>query len=213
MSRYNEQPHNSIARRERGVHQPWASSRLSRRLLLLIATVVLACSVERLPAQSYESADINREYAIKAAYLYQFGRYVQWPANSFVGDSGPLIIGVLGEDPFGNLLEEIARTKRVEGHPIVIRRFASVSEYTFCHILFVCASADPEQKTMILKKLQKTPTLLVGEEPGFVDRGGTINFFLDENKIRFEINTEVAGQDHLKISSKLLSLAKIVSRN
>ena len=213
MSRYQQQPHTSIARRLQGGRLSRTPSQLLRCLLLLISTVVPACGAHRLQAQYDEGSEISREYAIKAAYLYQFGRYVEWPAQAFADERAPLVIGVLGADPFGNLLEEIARTKRIEGRPIVIRRFTSAADCTFCHILFVCASVDSESKTLILQKVRGNPTLLVGEEPGFAERGGTINFFLDENKIRFEINTEVARRDQLKISSKLLSLAKIVSRN
>jgi hypothetical protein len=159
-------------------------------------------------AQSDDGGDVNREYAIKAAYLYQFGHYVQWPASSFTNDRSPLVIGVLGTDPFGGILDEIARTKRIEGRPIVVRRFASMAEYTYCHILFITASVSAEQRAAAFQKLQGVATLIVGEEPGFAEHGGTINFVLDENKIRFEINTEVAKQEQLQISSKLLSLAK-----
>ncbi len=170
---------------------------------------MLAGGVSRLPAQSDDSSEISREYAIKAAYLYQFGRYVEWPAQSFADNRSPLIIGVLGTDPFGGILEEIARTKRIEGRPIVVRRFTSMADYPACHILFITSSVGPEQKAAAIQKAQGTHTLLVGEEPGFVEHGGTINFFLEENKIRFEINAEVAKKNQLKISSKLLSLAKI----
>ena len=179
----------------------------------MLLAVVPACGAWFLQAQYEDGGEVSREYTIKAAYIYQFGRYVEWPAQAFANEHAPLVIGVLGADPFGNLLEEISRTKRIGDRPIVIRRFASAAEYSYSHILFVPASVDQEQKTRILQKLQGVPTLIVGEEPGFAERGGTINFFLDENKIRFEINTEVARRDQLKISSKLLSLAKIVSRN
>jgi hypothetical protein len=119
---------------------------------------------------------------------------------------------VLGVDPFGGVLDEIARSKRIEGHTIVIRRFASMADYTPCHILFIAASVSPEEKAAAIQKARGSAVLLVGEEPGFADEGGMINFFMDENKIRFEINTENAKQDRLKISSKLLSLAKIIGR-
>jgi len=118
-----------------------------------------------------------------------------------------------GADGVSKALEEIARSKRVEGHPIVVRRFQSMANYTACHILFISASVDDQQKTAAIRKLKGTPTLLVGDEPGFAaEKGGTVNFFLEENRIRFEINAEVANRDQLKISSKLLSLAKIVGR-
>jgi hypothetical protein len=173
--------------------------------------MLMAGMVERLCAQD-GSSEINREYAIKAAYLYQFARYVEWPPNAFANETAPLIIGVLGTDPFGGVLDEIARSKRIEGHTIVIRRFASMADYTPCHILFIASSVSPEEKAAAIQKARGSAVLLVGEEPGFADEGGMINFFMDENKIRFEINTENAKQDRLKISSKLLSLAKIVGR-
>jgi hypothetical protein len=161
-------------------------------------------------AQTEDAEELNREYAIKAAYLYQFSRYVQWPAQSFAGDQAPLVLGVLGADPFRDILDAIARTKQVEGRSIVIRRFSSMAEYTPCHILFVASSAGPEQTAAAIRKLRGAAVLLVGEEPGFADHGGSVNFFLDDNRIRFEINTEVAKKGQLKISSKLLSLARIV---
>jgi hypothetical protein len=174
--------------------------------------MALAGSAGRLPAQSGDNTDANREYAIKAAYLYQFWRYVQWPTDSFVDARAPLVIGVLGPDPFGGILDEVARTKKIEGHSIVIRRMNSMAEYAPCHILFVVGSGNAEQKAQALERLRGTSVLLVGEEPNFTEHGGTINFFFDENRIRFEINAEAAKQDQLKISSKLLSLAKLVKR-
>ena len=114
------------------------------------------------------------------------------------------MIGVLGADPFGSVLEEIARAKRIDGHAIVVRHFASMAEYTPCHILFVTSSVGAPQKAAAIQKVRQSPVLLVGEEPGFAEHGGTVNFFLDENKIRFEINVVVAKHEQLKISSKLL---------
>jgi hypothetical protein len=173
------------------------------------ATLVLGV-VGQVRAQTEEAGEINREYAIKAAYLYQFGRYVKWPERSFADRNSPLVIGVLGNDPFVGLLDEIARTKRLDGRPIVIRRFASMAQYTPCHILFVPASVGAAEEAAAIRRLRGGPTLLVGEEPGFAEQGGTVNFFPEENKIRFEINTDAAREGQLKISSKLLSLAKIV---
>jgi hypothetical protein len=154
--------------------------------------------------------ETNREYAIKAAYIYNFGRYVEWPPASFPDSQSPFVIGVLGSDPFGALLDEIVQSKKIEGRPIAARRFASMAEYRPCHILFVSAAASPEQKLAAIKMAQDSPVLLVGEDPGLAERGATINFFIEQNKIRFEINAEAARREQLKISSKLLSLAKIV---
>jgi hypothetical protein len=230
LSRYRKHPHSSIAGAEAAAAlptlgaqarplPPQRASCVLLRLLrwLLVSTLAGTIALDgdggqAIWAQPDDSSDPRREYAIKAAHLYQFGRYVPWPANSFANDGSPLVIGVLGEDPFGGVLQEIARTKRIEGRPIVVRRFASMAEYTPCNILFVVSSLSPEQKTAALQKARRSSLLLVGEEPGFAEHGGTASFFLEENKVRFEINVEAAKREQLKISSKLLSLAKLVGR-
>jgi hypothetical protein len=170
--------------------------------------VILVADVCLIVAQ--EGSVINREYAIKAAYLYQFGHYIQWPADSFADDQSPFVIGVLGVDPFGDALDEIARNKKVAGRPIVIGRFASTADYKPCHILFATSSAGDADKLSAIQKSQKFPVLLVGESPGFAEHGGTIDFFIEGNRVRFEVNMEVAKRQQLKFSSKLLSLAKII---
>jgi hypothetical protein len=188
-------------------------SRLGRALGFpaLLAAIALLAGVSPLAGQPPDdAADINREYAIKAAYLYQFGHYVQWPVPAFANPQAPLVIGVLGTDPFGGILDEIARTKRIDDRPIVVRRFATMADYVPCHVLFINAAASTEDKAAAIDRLRGVATLVVGEEPGFAEHGAIINFFLEENKIRFEINAKVAQQAKLKISSKLLSLAKIV---
>jgi len=162
-------------------------------------------------AQSEEAApEIDREYVIKAAYLYNFGRYIEWPAQSFPAKDSPFVIGVLGRDPFGPVLDEIARTKKMDGRTIVIRRFASVADVKPCQILFLAAPTTPEDRATLVRDAAKWSTLLVGEEANLAEEGATICFFLDQNKVRFEINLEAARREQLKISSKLLSLARIV---
>jgi hypothetical protein len=183
-----------------------------RAVILPIVLLVTAYTggVSVLHAQSDDGGVINREYAIKAAYLYQFGHYIQWPANSYVDKQSTFEIGVLGADPFGGALDEIARDKKIDGRRIVIRRFTTMDDYKPCHILFITSSAPLKEELEAIQKTRDVPVLLVGESPGFAQRGGTINLFIEQNKVRFEVNMEVAKQEQLKISSKLLSLAKIV---
>jgi hypothetical protein len=185
---------------------------LSRRGLLfsMAWAILLAGGVTPLRAQIEGDPDPGREYKIKAAYLYQFGRYVQWPSTAFSDVRAPLVIGVLGTDPLAELLDEIARTKQIEGRPIVVRRFPSMEKFGPCHILFVASSLSREETAAAIKKTRGTPVLVVGDNPEFADRGGVIGFFVEQNRVRFAINTEVAKQGQLKISSKLLSLAKLV---
>lgn len=181
------------------------------RCLLAVGVVLLAGGALGPAAEQDATLSTNREYAIKAAYLYQFGRYVQWPAASFADSRSPVVIGVLRHSPVSDVLEEIARTKQIEGRPISIQRFASVADYKPCHILFVSAAAGPEQTAAAIERVKNSPVLLVGEEPGFAQQGGIINFVREDNTIRFEVNADAARQWQLKISSKLLSLATIVN--
>jgi len=171
------------------------------RLLLggLVATVAVSWP---LPSAAQE---LNREYPIKAAYLYNFGRYVRWPAGSF-RNNGRFIVGVLGADPFGGSLSTIAANKKVDGRNMTVRRFASLDEYTPCHILFIARSIDPKEQRKAIKTLGKSPVLLVGETPGFAEWGGVINFFVQANKIRFEINRDAERRAQLHISAQLFPL-------
>ncbi|MHB1036927.1 MAG: YfiR family protein [Pirellulales bacterium] len=187
-----------------------------RSRLLLLALVLAFSPAEpdesRVFAQG-EATDVDREYTIKAAYLYNFGRYVEWPEQAFRENADAFVIGVLGTDPFGAVLDEIAASKKIAGRKIVTRRFNSMTQYVPCHILFVSASASPEEKAAAIRKSRESHVLLVGEAPGFALNGGIVNFFVEQNRVRFEINAEAAKREDLKVSSKLLSLAKLVGGN
>jgi len=174
-------------------------------LLLLIAAGAV---VGQARAQADGESAPSREYAVKAAYLYNFGRYVRWPDTAFRGAQDPFVIGVLGSDPFGSLLETIAGEKQIEGRKILLRRFASLDKYTPCHILFVSRSLSAKQQAEAVERLKGSGVLLVGETAAFGERGGTVRFTIEEDKVRFTINQEAAKREDLKISSKLLSLAR-----
>jgi phosphohistidine swiveling domain-containing protein len=161
-------------------------------------------------AVSQQGGVIDREYSIKGAFLYNFGRYVEWPAAAFADDHAPFVIGVLGTDPFGTVLDEITNSAKVDGRTVVAKRFATLDQYSPCHILFIPASTDAKVKADALAKLQNKGVLVVGEEDGLVRQGAVVSFYIENNKVRFEINVQTAKQQQLKVSSKLLSLAKIV---
>ncbi|MBI3468654.1 MAG: YfiR family protein [Planctomycetes bacterium] len=163
-------------------------------------------------AANAQSSGISREYPIKAAFLYNFASYIQWPAEAFTGKEEPFAIGVLGYDPFGSILDEIAARKKVGGRRIVIRRFSSMQEYTPCHLLFIPGTLTPQEQAAAIQQTRETPVLLVGETAAFAERGGGIGFFVEQNRLRFAISTDAADQQQLKISSKLLSLAKLVDQ-
>jgi hypothetical protein len=152
------------------------------------------------------------EYQVKAAFLYNFARFVEWPAHTFKSTNDPLVICILGEDPFGHLLENTVQGKTIEGRPIVLRSTSEVGQTAGCHVLFVSLS-ERRQLSSILAGVSSTGVLTVGETAGFAALGGVINFKLEnERRIRFEVNLAAAREADLKISSKLLSLALIVRK-
>jgi hypothetical protein len=160
-------------------------------------------------AQSGEAV-INREYPLKALFLYNFGGYVEWPVEAFQSAEQPFVIGILGTAPLEENLVDISATKKIGGRKIVIRHFASLDAIKPCQILFIARDISPQNQRLAVEKLRNQPVLVVGETEGFAGQGGSVNFFVESNKIRFEINVDAAKRQQLKISSKLLALAKIV---
>jgi hypothetical protein len=145
----------------------------------------------------------QREYEIKAAYLYNFIKYVDWPSY---GDT--ITIGVLGGNPFGAALAPL-NGKVVKGRRLVVRQLDSVRDAQKCQIIFV-SSSEKQRLQEIFESLRSARVLTVGETQGFADGGGMINFIEENNKVRFEINAEAARRTGLNISSELLKLAKLV---
>ena len=160
-------------------------------------------------AQAGDGAVINREYPIKAAYLYNFASYVVWPETELDASQRPFVLGVMEPDPFGAALDQIA-ARTIGGRQVHIERIHSLEQIDGCHLLFIPRSADSRQSAAALRRAKDLPLLVVGEQPGFARQGAAINFVVEHNRVRFEINPEVARRQQLKISSKLLSLATIV---
>lgn len=144
------------------------------------------------------------EYDVKAAFLYNFGKFVEWPAGTFASRNAPLLIGVYGDNPFGNRLAGVVRGRTINGHPVIARQ-VSFKELKLCQILFICRS---EQKNIrkILNTLAGAGVLTVTEEMNSSQSGVMINFITENDRIRFEINNSAAEKVGLKISSKLLIL-------
>lgn len=149
------------------------------------------------------------EYKIKAVYLYNFVQFVDWPTNAFADPQSPLVIGILGEDPFGTFLRETVAGETVKGRKIELRQFEGIQEVEDCHMLFISGSERRRLKT-ILASLKGRSILTVGELEGFATEGGMVRFITENNKIRFRINLEAAKEGNLSFSSKLLQLAEIV---
>jgi hypothetical protein len=151
----------------------------------------------------------TREYQIKAAFLVNFMQFVTWPPAAFTNADAPFCIGVLGDDPFGAALDQAVRGETVHHHKVVVQRTQRVEDCKDCQMIFVSRSEE-KNLAVILPSLNSGPILTVGETRDFARRGGVINFFLEGNKVRFEINPTVAQRGKLKISAQLLNLGKIV---
>ncbi len=148
------------------------------------------------------------EYQLKAAFLFNFARFVEWPAERSRSEGAPIIIGILGEDPFGEAFGPLLN-KTISGRPLAVRRFTRMEEIRICQVLFV-SSSHRKQLPRILEEAGRTAVLTVGETDSFAERGGMIQFLLEDNKVRFEVNVEAADKAGLKISSKVLTLARRV---
>lgn len=149
------------------------------------------------------------EHQVKAVFLYNFAKFIDWPSDPSPDSRDPVVIGIVGEDPFGNLLERTVKGKTVDRREIVIKRFKRGQDLRGCHILFV-SSSESKHLRAIFESLKGASVLTVGETEGFARLGGVINFTLEDNQVHFEVNVDAAERARLKISSKLLSLAKIV---
>jgi hypothetical protein len=150
------------------------------------------------------------EYQVKAFFLYNFARYVEWPTETFKAANDPIVICILGQNPFGGALEQAVAGKLLGARPFVVRQISEIPPGC-CHILFVKSSERKRFRSMA-GRLKGSAVLSVGETPGFTADGGVINFKLEDGKVRFEIDVEAAGRERLRISSKLLSLAQIAKK-
>lgn len=148
------------------------------------------------------------EYQVKAAFLFNFVRFVEWPANT-LGAGDPLTLCVFGQDPFGTNLDQIVSGKTANGKPLVIRRISDPSALRGCQIVFLAAS-EMRRFDAMAGALADLSVLTVGEAKGFAERGGVINLVVQDEHVRFEINPAAAARARLRISSKLLQLALLV---
>jgi hypothetical protein len=149
------------------------------------------------------------EYSVKLGFLYNFTKFVEWPQDSFRDSGAPMVICIVGHDPFRQDLEAELRTRKVGDHPVEVRTQAPNDKLSVCHIVFVPLT-EKNQSDSILRGLQGSRTLTVGEIEGFAASGGIINLTVEANKVHFEINRLAADRAGLRIGSKLLNIAKIV---
>ena len=160
------------------------------------------------PSHIHAEPPIPNEYSVKAALIYSIIKFVDWPEQDQPVAGNPLCIAVFGQDPFGSNLDMISN-KTVKGRPIKIRRLQKIEDIRSCEVLFI-SGTEKLQIARILKQLQNQPILTIADHGGFPQTGGMINLITVNNKIQFEINNNAALRAHLRISSQLLKLAKIV---
>ena len=174
------------------------------RTFLVLALTMSFAGPARLSAQNA----IQREYEIKAAYLYNFINYIDWPADTLPPAGGNITIGIVGESPFGSAFDAL-EGKQIKGHTLTVKSVESAKDLESCQIVFVCAS-EKNRIAEIIGQLKDSRILTVGEIDGFAAQGGIINFISEHNKVRFEINLDAAKRLGLTISSELLKLARLV---
>jgi hypothetical protein len=150
------------------------------------------------------------EYPVKLAFLYNFTKFVEWPADSYSDPGAPLAICVVGHDPFSPDMEGALQIRKAWGHPVQVLSLGPAEALSTCHMVFIPV-AEKDRAGKIVRSLKGSSTLTVGESEGFAAMGGVINLTVEKSEIHFEINRLAADRAHLKISARLLSLAKIVT--
>lgn len=174
---------------------------------LLVALGTVLCGG---PCGPGSAADISSEYQFKAVCLVRFAQFVEWPPSAFANSGSPIVIGVMGANPFGDSLQEAVRqVGLVRNRAFSVEQFKRVEEIRVCHILFISTSEDARLEK-VLVALHGRSILTVGESENFALRGGMIRFRTVENKLRFFVNVEQARSEGLQLSSKLLQWAKVV---
>jgi hypothetical protein len=161
-----------------------------------------------LPGTARGQEALPSEYQMKAAYLYNFAKFVEWPASALPADKSPLIIGVLGDDPFDGALDTTIQNKTIDGHPLAARRVKTPEDAKTCQVLFI-SNSEKKRWPAISAALQGSSVLTVSENwDRFTQDGGMIYFFMEGRRVCFDINNDAARRAGLKISSKLLLLGK-----
>ncbi len=189
---------NSASRRRRSLPRFW-------RTLLPVLFVVSLLGA----ASGARAEPVSKEYQLKAAFLYNFSKFVQWPQERFPDAGSPIIIAVLGPSPFGDELNKLVRERLVNGRAIEVRPIVSAADIPAAHIVFIPAGAEPLLEG---RYLDARGVLTVGESAAFAARGGMIRFTLVDEKVRFEIDQGSAEKAGLKLSGQLLKLATVIRK-
>jgi len=177
------------------------------RVFLICSLLVMHTTVPRIAAGQGNSMS---EYELKASILVNLTRFVEWPTSSYTNPKAPIVLCVLGRDPFGNLLRSAVLNKTVEGRLMLIRYPQNDRDIGGCHILFI-SSSERKATAEIFSILKGSSVLTVGEMTQFAVHGGMVQLLLEDQQVHFDINMNVASGSGLKISAKLLVIARIVT--
>jgi len=175
-----------------------------------LTTVAMVCAFLAAVLEGQQSRPT--EYQVKAVYLYNFGRFVDWSANFLTAKSDSFAICVIGQDPFGRTLDATLAGERIEERKVVAKRILRPQDAATCQVLFISSSEDGRLKD-ILPSLDKLKVLTVSDMPHFSERGGMIQFVLEKDKIRFQVNLTNTERAGLNLSSELLKVAIAVKRD
>jgi uncharacterized protein DUF4154 len=184
--------------------KPW----LPNRWLNVCAAVALGATMVWLPVR-LAAAEGSAEYDVKAAFILNFARFTEWPDAAFADRSAPLVIAVVGDDPFDGTLERVVASKTVNSHPLTVKRMSAASDFKSVNLLYVSAS-ERQRAGDIVKRLRGASVLTVSDMDGFCTLGGIIHLTNEQQRIRFEVNLFAAQHAGPGISSKLLELARTV---
>jgi len=187
------------------VARAFAGAAMVRLLTAVLAAVMLPCVATITTAET----PVLLENQVKALFLFNFAKYVDWPSQAFPSDNATIVIGLVGEGSFGDDFKQVIAGKTINGRTVVVKRVAGEQEYKSCHILFISAS-QKDHLAEILSAVKGSAILTVGETEQFLAQDGMINLRKKENKIRLEINLGAAQRANLKLSSKLLGVADVV---
>jgi hypothetical protein len=176
------------------------------RILLVVLLVAAQLLAPKAAAAQQDSAG---EYEIKAAMLYNLMEFVDWPPSAYASAQSPDVLCVLGWDPFGNSLASLVSDKTIDGRPVQIRHVKNGEQIRACHVLYI-SSSERKRLGEILSNLSGASVLTVGEMSQFAERGGMIQFTLEDKQVHFQVNLDAASRSGLKISARLLALARVL---
>ncbi len=174
---------------------------LALPFLLIFLTSTKEISPQQLPP--------HPEYQVKAAFIYNFTGFIQWPDTAFESPTAPFVIGIYGEDPFGKYIDELVAGEHVHGHPVIVNRIESAEDFGRCHLVFINARRKDTLRDLLLPTRSR-PILTVSDHAEFAESGGMIRLYTEQNHIRLLVNVKAINAAHLRVSAKLLSVAELV---